>query len=125
MELQQAIIDALKNRAIEPQAVVSVVDQRTSLITILGDAQRPGRLPATAAGERLLDTIARAGGPSAAGFAGSRSGHDLWVILEREGRRDIAPFGAPIYEPVNNIWTQPNDIDSFIASRRRFWRLVR
>jgi polysaccharide biosynthesis/export protein len=109
-ELQQAIVDALKNRAIEPQAVVSVVDQRTSLITILGDVQRPGRLPATAAGERLLDTIARAGGPAAAGFAGSGSGQDLWVILEREGRRAIAPFGALIYEPVNNIWTQPNDL---------------
>jgi polysaccharide export outer membrane protein len=109
-ELQQAIVDALKNRAIEPQAVVSVVEQRTSLITVLGDVQRPGRFPATAAGERLLDTIARAGGPAAAGFAGSGSGQDLWVILEREGRRAIAPFGALIYEPVNNIWTQPNDL---------------
>ena len=109
-ELQQAIVDALKNRAIEPQAVVSVVEQRTSLITVLGDVQRPGRLPATAAGERLLDTIARAGGPAAAGFAGSGSGQDLWVILERDGRRAIAPFGALIYEPVNNIWTQPNDL---------------
>ena len=110
VELQQAIVDALKNRAIEPQVVVSVVEQRTSLITVLGDVQRPGRLPAQAAGERLLDTIARAGGPSAAGFAGSGSGQDLWVILERDGRRAIAPFGALIYEPVNNIWTQPNDL---------------
>jgi polysaccharide export outer membrane protein len=109
-ELQQAIVDALKNRAIEPQAVVSVAEQRTSLITILGDVQRPGRLPATAEGERLLDTIARAGGPAAAGFAGSGSGQDLWVILEREGRRAVAPFGALIYEPVNNIWTHSNDI---------------
>ena len=110
VELQQAIVDALKNRAIEPQVVVSVVEQRTSLITVLGDVQRPGRLPAQAAGERLLDTIARAGGPSAAGFAGSGSGQDLWIVLEREGRRAIAPFGALIYEPVNNIWAHPDDI---------------
>jgi polysaccharide biosynthesis/export protein len=110
VELQQAIVDALKNRAIEPQVVVSVVEQRTSLITVLGDVQRPSRLPAQSAGERLLETIARAGGPSAAGFAGSGSGQDLWVILEREGRRAIAPFGALIYEPVNNIWAHPDDI---------------
>jgi polysaccharide export outer membrane protein len=110
VELQQAIVDALKNRAIEPQVVVSVVEQRTSLITVLGDVQRPSRLPAQSAGERLLETIARAGGPAAAGFAGSGSGQDLWVILERQGRRAIAPFGALIYEPVNNIWAHPDDI---------------
>src|ERR1700730_14155123 len=120
VELQQAIVDALKNRAIEPQVVVSVVEQRTSLITVLGDVQRPGRLPAQAAGERLLDTIARAGGPSAAGFAGSGSGQDLWIVLEREGRRAIAPFGALIYEPVNNIWTHPDDIIFFYREAQTF-----
>jgi polysaccharide biosynthesis/export protein len=120
VELQQAIVDALKNRAIEPQVVVSVVEQRTSLITVLGDVQRPGRLPAQAAGERLLDTIARAGGPSAAGFAGSGSGQDLWIVLEREGRRAIAPFGALIYEPVNNIWTHPDDIIFFYREPQTF-----
>jgi polysaccharide export outer membrane protein len=120
VELQQAIVDALKNRAIEPQVVVSVVEQRTSLITVLGDVQRPGRLPAQAAGERLLDTIARAGGPAAAGFAGSGSGQDLWIVLEREGRRAIAPFGALIYEPVNNIWTHPDDIIFFYREAQTF-----
>ena len=113
VELQQAIVDALKNRAIEPQVVVTLVDQRTSLITVLGDVQRPGRLPAQAAGEHLLDTIARAGGPSAAGFAGSGSGQDLWVILEREGRRAI-------YEPANNIWTHPDDIIFFYREPQTF-----
>jgi polysaccharide export outer membrane protein len=120
VELQQAIVDALKNRAIEPQVVVSVVEQRTSLITVLGDVQRPSRLPAQSAGERLLETIARAGGPAAAGFAGSGSGQDLWVILEREGRRAIAPFGALIYEPVNNIWTHPDDIIFFYREAQTF-----
>ena len=37
VEVQQAIVDLLKNRAIEPQAVVSLVDQRTSLVTVVGD----------------------------------------------------------------------------------------
>lgn len=63
IKVQQAIVDALKNRAIEPQVVISLVDQRTSLITVLGDVNRPTVPPATAAGERLLDAITRAGGP--------------------------------------------------------------
>jgi polysaccharide biosynthesis/export protein len=100
--------------------VVTLVEQRTSLITVLGDVQRPGRLPAQAAGEHLLDTIARAGGPSAATFAGAGSGQDLWVILEREGRRAIAPFGALIYEPANNIWTHPDDIIFFYREPQTF-----
>src|SRR5215468_12053401 len=66
VELQQAIVDSLKNRAIEPQVVVSVVDQRTSLVTVITDG-RAARVPALLSPERLLDTIARVGGPGGAG----------------------------------------------------------
>ena len=102
VEVQQAIVDALKNRAIEPQAVVSLATQRTSLVTILGDVTRPQVLNAVPAGERILDSIARAGGPS-------REGYDTMVMLERHGRRATAPFGALVYQPNNNIYAHPGD----------------
>ena len=102
VEVQQAVVDALKDRAIEPQAVVSVVEQRTSLITVVGDVARSSRIPASLTPERILDTISRAGGPSG-------PGPDIWVSLEREGRRGLAPFGALVYEPANNIYVHPND----------------
>jgi polysaccharide biosynthesis/export protein len=79
------------------------VDQRTSLITVLGDVTRSGRIPAQLTPERILDTISRAGG-----IAGP--GPDEWVMLEREGRRALSPFGALIYEPANNVYVHPNDI---------------
>ena len=101
VELQQAIVAALANRAIEPQVIVSIVEQRTSLITVIADTTAK-RIPAQLSPERMLETIARAGGPGAAGS-------DTWVILEREGRRAIAPFGALVYEPANNIYTHPDD----------------
>jgi polysaccharide biosynthesis/export protein len=101
-QVQQSIVDALKNRAIEPQAVVALVDQRTSLISVLGEVNAPARFPASAAGERILDAITRGGGPKGQGF-------DTWVMLEREGRRATAPFGALVYEPANNIWVHPYD----------------
>src|SRR5262245_6667569 len=103
VELQQAIVDSLKNRAIEPQAIVSVVDQRTSLITVLGDVGRSGRLPAQLTPERILDTISRAGGTAG-------PGPDEWVMLERDGRRALSPFGALVYEPANNVYVHPNDV---------------
>lgn len=102
-EVQRAIVDALKNRAIEPQVVVSVVEQRTSLISVLGDVRASGRFPASPSGERIVDVIARAGGPASQGY-------DMWVTLERKGHRASVPFGALVYEPANNIFVLPADI---------------
>ena len=101
-QLQDAIVDALKNRAIEPQVVVSTITQQTSLVTLVGDVRSPGRIPILAAGERILDTISRAGGTVG-------PGEEEWIMLERRGRRAMSPFGALLYEPVNNIWTHPGD----------------
>jgi polysaccharide export outer membrane protein len=33
----------------------------------------------------------------------------MWVMLERDGRRALAPFGALVYEPANNVYVHPND----------------
>ena len=81
---------------------MSLSNQQTSLINVLGDVKSSGRLPATAEGERILDTITRAGGPSG-------PGPDKWVMLDRKGKRAIAPFGALFFEPANNVYVFPND----------------
>jgi polysaccharide biosynthesis/export protein len=107
VEVQDAIVDALKDRAIKPQAIVSLIEQKTSMITVLG-AGRSARIPATTTPERILDVIGRAGMSVTTGTVGA-AGADTWVILERKGRRAIAPFGALIYEPANNIYVHPDD----------------
>ena len=106
-QVEQEIVDRIKNRAIEPQAVVALVTQNTSLITVIGEVNTTltsttGRIPAQPAGERLLDVITRAGGLR-------DQGQDTWVVLERRGHRAAVPFGALIYEPGNNIWAWPGD----------------
>ncbi len=101
-EVQQSIVNALKNRAIEPQVVVALVTQNTSLISVLGEVNTPQRFPVSYAGEKILDEITRAGGPKGQGY-------DTWVMLEREGKRSTIPFGALVYEPANNIFARPND----------------
>jgi polysaccharide biosynthesis/export protein len=106
-EVQQEIVNRIKNRAIEPQVVVALVTQNTSLITVIGEVNTlfistTGRIPAQPAGERLLDVITRAGGLK-------DQGQDMWVVLERRGHRAAAPFGSLIYEPGNNIWAWPGD----------------
>src|SRR6516225_11616278 len=106
-EVEKEIVDRIKNRAIEPQVVVSLVTQNTSLITVIGETNNlitsvTGRVPAQPAGEHLLDVITRAGGLR-------DQGQDNWVTLERHGRRATVPFGALVYEPGNNIWAWPGD----------------
>jgi polysaccharide biosynthesis/export protein len=101
------IVNRIKNRAIEPQAVVALVNQNTSLITVVGEvngsnSSANGRVPAMPAGERLLDYITRAGGLR-------DQGQDTWVTLERAGQRATVPFGALVYEHDNNIWGWPGD----------------
>src|SRR6185437_9217832 len=105
-EVNQEIVNRIKNRAIEPQVVVALVNQNTSLISVVGEVAGnsvgTGRIPAMPAGERILDYITRAGGLR-------DQGQDTWVVLERRGRRAAVPFGALIYEPGNNIWAWPGD----------------
>lgn len=102
-EIRADIVNALKARALEPQVIVAVATQNTSLISVLGDVRLAGRFPASPSGERILDAVARAGGPS-------NQGYDMWVSLERRGHRASVPFGALVYEPANNIFALPNDV---------------
>ena len=103
VEIQNVIVNRLKDRALEPQVVVSLATQNTSLVSVLGDVRQASRFPASPSGERILDAIARAGGPVTQGY-------DMWVSLERSGHRASVPFGALMYEPANNIYVLPNDV---------------
>jgi len=107
-QVEKEIVDRIKNRAIEPQAVVALVQANSSLITVIGEINSTftggptGRLPAQPAGERIVDVLTRAGGLR-------DQMQDLWVVLDRQGRRASVPFGSLIYEPGNNIWAWPGD----------------
>ena len=105
-QVQQEVVDRIRNRAIEPQVVVALVTQNTSLITVIGEVNTAftpsGRIPAQPAGEHLLDVITRAGGLR-------DQGQDTWVVLERHGKRAAVPFGSIAFEPGNNIWAWPGD----------------
>ena len=103
VEISKEITDKLQARALEPQVVVSLATQNTSLISVLGDVRAAGRFPASPSGERVLDAIARAGGPATQGY-------DTWVSLKRMGHRASVPFGALMYEPANDIYVLPNDV---------------
>ena len=104
VQVQEDIVNKIKNRAIEPQAIVTLSQQRTSLISVVGSVNSPLRfaVPATGAGDRVLDAITRAGGISGPGYAS-------WVMLERGGRRATVPFENLVMNAKNNIYILPGD----------------
>lgn len=102
-EIQQDIENRLKNRAIEPQAIISVREQRASQVTVVGDVGQPGQFPILQSGLRLVDAISRAGGIK---FAG----HESQVTLQRQGMTETVPFNQIISNPSNNVYIQPKDV---------------
>src|SRR5258708_37037898 len=102
-EIQQAIVARLRNRAIEPQVVVSLNQQHSSVVSVLGDVNTPGVLALNSVGERLLALIARAGGPKFEAI-------ETYVTLQRDGRHVRVLLSRVVHDPRENIFIRPNDV---------------
>jgi polysaccharide biosynthesis/export protein len=102
-EIQDAIVARLRNRAIEPQVVVRLAEQHSSIVSVLGDVNTPGVLSLNSVGERMLNLIARAGGPK---FEAIES----YVTLQRDGRRVKVLLARIVHDPSENIFIRSNDV---------------
>src|ERR1700730_8798867 len=115
VQVQNDIVDKIKNRAIEPQVLVALSQQRTQLISVVGAVNTPLRfaVPMAGAGDRVLDAITRAGGISGPGY-------ESWVMLERGGRRATVPFENLVMNASNNIHILPGDRIYVYQEQQRF-----
>jgi polysaccharide export outer membrane protein len=101
--IEELIADRLRNRAIEPQVVVSLNQQHSNVVSVLGDVNAPGALPLNSSGERLLQVVARAGGPK---FEAIES----YVTLQRDGRRAKVLLSRVVQNPSENIFVRAKDV---------------
>jgi polysaccharide export outer membrane protein len=102
-EIQQAVVARLRNRAIEPQVVISLNQQHSSVVSVLGDVNTPGVLALNSVGERLLALLARAGGPKYEAI-------ESYVTLQRDGKRIRVLLSRVVHDPRENIFIRPNDV---------------
>ncbi len=100
--LQSRIVNGLKGSAVNPQAVVTVIDKPSSGITVNGDVRSAGRFPLTARKERVLDAIALGGGASTEPSSAS-------VTVIRGKQRATAPLQRLIDDSRQNIYLLPDD----------------
>src|SRR5207245_9848045 len=102
-EIRQAVVKQLHNRAMEPQVVISLNQQHSSVVSVLGDVNTPGVLALNSVGGRVLALIARAGGPK---FEAIES----YVTLQRDGKRVKVLLSRVVHDPRENIFIRPNDV---------------
>jgi polysaccharide export outer membrane protein len=101
-EVQQAIVAGLRDKAIEPQAIVTVESGPSTFVTVTGEVGAARRVPLTLAGDRLLDVLATAGGSRAPAY-------DTFVRLSREGTTRTISMARLIEAPAENLFLRPDD----------------
>ncbi|MBB3938014.1 polysaccharide biosynthesis/export family protein [Aureimonas phyllosphaerae] len=112
-QVQADIEDRLANRAIEPQAIINLIEKRSSQVSVLGDVNEAARISLSEGGERVLDVISRAGGISA-------PAEETSVTLQRGGTSATVPFNQLVTSPSDNIFVYPNDTIYVNRERRTY-----
>lgn len=102
VEIGNEISQKLGSRAIEPQAIVSITERRGAEVSVIGAVNGSTKFTLGYNGEKLLDAIARAGGPSSPAY-------ETNITLQREGREWRLPFDVVIDDPGKNIFLRPGD----------------
>jgi polysaccharide export outer membrane protein len=112
-EIEQVIMARLKDKAIDPQALVTVTRNVSNTVTVMGEGAPGARLPLTLRGDRLLDVIAEAGGVRA-------SISDMAVVLSRGGRTFRVPMEAVLDDPRENVYIRPGDVVTMVRDPQSF-----
>ena len=116
LEVQREIEQRLANRAIEPQAVVTIVSRTSNLYTVRGDVNKPGRFNMTQLGDRVLDAIGNAGGAQFQDY-------ETLVTIQRRGHEEATVrLSTIVAHPKNNIYLLPGDVVS-LEKEERFYTL--
>jgi polysaccharide biosynthesis/export protein len=88
-------------------------EQRSAFISVLGEVNNPARLALSGGGERIADSLARAGGPKARGF-------ETTVTVQRGEKRGTANLLDVVNSDDNNIFLQPGDTVYVKSEARTF-----
>ncbi|WP_237153785.1 polysaccharide biosynthesis/export family protein [Oryzibacter oryziterrae] len=110
---QHEIESRLANRAIEPQAIISLETSRSSEVSVLGDVHAPKKFSVSPNGDRVLDAIAQGGGLSEPAV-------ETYVTLQRHGRKATVLFDTLVNNPSENIYLLPGDTVYVNRERRTY-----
>jgi len=111
--IQTEIQNLIKDRAIDPQVIVNIREQRANQVSVLGRVNSAGTFPLTGGGVRLLDALSRAGGLAI-------PGNEATVTLKRGGRTEVVAFDSIVARANNNVYLSPGDVVYVAREPRTF-----
>jgi polysaccharide export outer membrane protein len=101
-QVGRLIEQELRGKAVEPQVVVSLVNNATNTATVGGDVNSPRPVPLSLRGERLLDVVAAAGGAKFPAY-------ETYVEIVRGDVTGKALLQTVVSNASDNIVVRPND----------------
>jgi polysaccharide biosynthesis/export protein len=111
--VQETIEQGLADKAIEPQALVTVVNSVSNTATVSGEVVNGARLQLSLEGDRLLDLIAEAGGAKAPVY-------QTFVRLSRGRVTATIPLTTLVSDPAENIYAWPGDVLTLVEVPESF-----
>jgi polysaccharide export outer membrane protein len=113
-EIEREIEKKLAKRAVEPQVIISLIEQNTGTVTVLGDTISAGnKLKLSGSGERILDMVSKVGGLKSPAY-------DAFVTLQRKNHLATVPFPILVSNPEENIFVEPGDLVYVYREQRKF-----
>lgn len=101
-QVARLIEEQLRGKAVNPQVIVTLVNNATNTATVGGDVNSPRPVPLSLRGERLLDVIAAAGGAKFPPY-------ETYVEIVRGGTTGTSLMQTIVRNPSENIVVRPND----------------
>jgi polysaccharide biosynthesis/export protein len=113
LQVQQDIDQRLSERAIEPEAIVTVTKSTSNTVTVSGEVVTGAQITIPVNGQRLLDVIAAAGGAKAPLY-------DTFVRLSRDRITATIPMSSLVAHPEENIYVWPGDVVTVVQAPQTF-----
>ena len=102
-EVQAEIARRLMGKANQPEVLVRVMRNASSVVTVVGDVSASVRMPLTASGERLLDALAAAGGVR-------QPVNKMTLQVTRGNAFHSLPLDVVIRDPRQNVPLRAGDV---------------
>lgn len=112
-QVRKTIQDGLEGKAVEPQVLVTMQQNVSNSVVVVGDVNQPSKYPLPVQGMRLLEAIASAGGTKEATF-------ESVVTITRGKKIATLRLDDVMNQPENNITLSPNDYILVVHQPRTF-----
>ncbi len=112
-QIERAIVERLKDKAIEPQALVTITQSISNSVTVTGEVTAGARVPLTGRGDKVLDIIASVGGVRV-------PVHDTFITLNRGNASVSVPMQSLLDHPAENIFVRPGDVITLVGRPQWF-----